>query len=95
MFILDSLLINGISFVLDKVRTVAEEELDNPETLRHQLLEAQLDYEEGRIDANTFAEIEADLLARIREFKANEQVGGIADANSFEKIEVDFDDDGS
>jgi Gas vesicle protein G len=95
VFILDSLLINGISFVLDKVRSVAEQELDNPETLHHQLLEAQLDYEEGRIDEDTFARIEADLLARMRELKPNEQVGGIADATSFEDIEVDFDEHGS
>ena len=90
MFILDTLLINGISFVLDKVRTVAEQELDNPETLHHHLMEAQLDFEEGRIDEDTFAQIQDDILARIRELKASEQTGGIADASSFEDIEVDF-----
>jgi gas vesicle protein GvpG len=93
MFILDTLLINGISFVLDKVRTVAEQELDNPETLHQHLMEAQLDYEEGRIDEDTFAQIEDDILARLREVKATESTGGIADASSFEEIEVDFDHD--
>ena len=95
MFILDSLLINGISFVLDKVRTVAEQELDNPETLHHHLMEAQLDFEEGRIDEETFAQIQDDILARMRELKAAEPTGGIADANSFQDIEVDFDHDES
>lgn len=95
MFILDSLLINGIGFVLDKIRTVAEQELDNPETLHHQLLEAQLDFEEGRIDEETFAAIQEDILARIRELKGSGQSGGLADGTSFEDIEVGFEDDGS
>ena len=59
MFILDSLLISGIKFALDKVREVAEQELDNPEMLHQQLLEAQMQLEEGAIDEATFAEIEA------------------------------------
>ena len=43
MFILDSLLIGGIKFALEKVLAVAEQELDNPEDLHQQLLEAQMD----------------------------------------------------
>jgi len=31
MFLLDSLLIGGIQYVLDKVATVAEQELNDPE----------------------------------------------------------------
>jgi hypothetical protein len=45
MFILDSLLFNGIKFALDQVRQVAEQEMDNPEALQQQLLEAQLHLE--------------------------------------------------
>ena len=93
MFILDSLLINGISFVLDKVREVAEQQLDNPEVLQQQLLEAQLQLEEGTIDEATFAEIERDLFARIRELKRAEPVGGIADASGFDEVEVEIVDD--
>lgn len=95
MFILDSLLIGGIKFALEKVRDVVEQELDNPETLHHHLLEAQMDLDEGRIDQERFAEIEADLMARIRELKSAEQTGGIADASSFEDIEVEIADDES
>ena len=93
MFILDSLLIGGIRFVLDKVATVVDQELDNPATLHQHLLEAQMDLEEGRIDEATFAEIEADVLARIRELKASEQTGGIADATAFEEVEIEIADD--
>ena len=64
MFILDSLLINGIKFALDKVLQVAEQEMDNPETLQQQLLEAQMQLEEGTIDEETFAEIERDVFAQ-------------------------------
>ena len=91
MFLLDSLLIGGLRFVLDKVATVVDQELDNPEHLQQRLLEAQMDLEEGRLDAAAFAEIEADVLARMRELRSN-QVGGIADADSFEDIEIEVDD---
>jgi hypothetical protein len=93
VFILDSLLIGGIKFALEKVLAVAEQELDNPESLQHQLLEAQMDLEEGRIDEERFAEIEADVLARLRELRSDEPSGGIADANSFEDIEVEIAED--
>ena len=93
MFILDSLLINGISFVLDKVRQVAEQQLDNPEVLQQQLLEAQLQLEDGTIDEATFREIERDVFARLRELKGTEAAGGIADATSFEELEIEVVDD--
>jgi Gas vesicle protein G len=92
MFLLDSLLIGGLRFVLDKVATVVDQELDNPEHLQQRLLEAQMDLEEGRLDAAAFAEIEADVLARMRELRSNQQIGGIADADSFEDIEIEVDD---
>ena len=82
MFILDSLLINGIKFALDKVPQVVDQEMDNPEALQQQLLEAQMQLEEGTIDEETFAEIERDIFARIREMKGNEVSGGIADASA-------------
>ena len=72
MFILDSLLINGIKFALEKVVQVAEQEIDNPEALQQQLLEAQMQLEDGTIDEATFAEIEADVFARIRELKGDD-----------------------
>ena len=50
MFLLDSLLINGISFVLDKVATIADAELNDPERQRERLLEAQMKLESGEID---------------------------------------------
>ena len=95
MFILDSLLIGGIKFALDKVATVGDQEMNNPETYHQRLMEAQMDLEEGRIDEATFAQIEEDALARIRELKQNEEIGGIADADSFDDIQVEIHDEHS
>ena len=47
----------------------------------------------GAIDEATFAKIEEDVLARIRELKENEQTGGIADATAFDDIEIEIPDD--
>jgi hypothetical protein len=93
MFILDSLLINGIKFALDKVLQVAEQELENPEGLQQRLLEAQLQLEEGEIDEAAFAQIEADVFTRLREMKSDEARGGVADASAFDQIEVDVNDE--
>ena len=73
MFLLDSLLVNGIQFVLDKLATVADNELNDPQHQQERLLEAQLKLESGEIDEKTFAGIEADVFARIREIKARTQ----------------------
>jgi hypothetical protein len=92
VFILDSLLINGIKFALDKVAQVVDQELDNPERLQEQLLEAQMQLEDGTIDEETFAAIERDVFARMREMKGD-AAGGIADARSFDDIAVEIADD--
>ena len=73
MFILDSLLIGSLRFVLDKVVAAAEAELSDDTTLRDRLLEAQMRLELGEISDDEFAEIERDVLARIREIKRPQQ----------------------
>ena len=80
MFVLDSLLVGGLRFVLDKIATVAYQELHNEDALRERLLEAQLRLELGEIDEQAFAAVEKDVLDRVREIKAREQgEGAIAD----------------
>jgi|SRR4029079_9238682 len=69
MFILDSLLVGSLRFVLDKIVAAAEAELDDDSSLRERLLEAQMQLELGEISESAFAEIERDVLARIREIK--------------------------
>jgi hypothetical protein len=69
MFILDSLLVGGLRFVLDKVAAAAEAELNDDSVLREQLLEAQMRLELGEISDAEFADIERGILARLREIK--------------------------
>ena len=73
MFILDSLLIGSLRFVLDKVVAAAEAEAQDDSALRDQLLEAQMRLELGEITDKQFAKIERDVLARIREIKRPQQ----------------------
>ena len=72
MFILDSLLIGGLRFVLDKIVAAAEAELKDDSALREQLLEAQMRLELGEIDEAQFKAIESDVLARMREIKSQQ-----------------------
>jgi Gas vesicle protein G len=73
LFILDSLLIGSIRFVLDKVIAAAETEMQDDSVLREQLLEAQMRLELGELTDEEFAEIEQDVLTRIREIKGRQQ----------------------
>ncbi len=73
MFILDSLLIGSLRFVLDKVVAAAEAEMNDDSALRDQLLEAQMRLELGEISEDEFAAIERDVLAAIREIKRPQQ----------------------
>jgi len=76
MFILDTLLIGSLRFVLDKVVAAAEAEMQDDSALREQLLEAQMQLELGEISDEEFAATERDILARIREIKG-QQSGAI------------------
>jgi hypothetical protein len=73
MFILDSLLIGSIRFVLDKVIAAAETELQDDSALRDRLLEAQMRLELGEITDEEFSDIERDVLKAIREIKGGQQ----------------------
>src|SRR5437762_12606332 len=73
MFILDTLLIGSLRFVLDKVVAAAEAEMNDDTALREQLLEAQMRLELGEISDDEFKDIERDVLARIREIKGQQQ----------------------
>jgi Gas vesicle protein G len=74
VFILDSLMISGLRWVLDTVSTAADAEMNDDAALRERLMEAAMRRESGELSAEEFADLEADLLARIREIK--ERQGG-------------------
>jgi hypothetical protein len=75
MFLLDTLLVGSLRFVLDKVAAAAEAELNDESSLREQLLEAQMRLDLGEIDDREFADIERDVLDRIREIKGSRDGG--------------------
>jgi hypothetical protein len=73
MFILDSLLIGSLRFVLDKVVQAAEAEMNDDSALRDQLLEAQMRLELGEITEDEFVKIERDVITAIRKIKGGRQ----------------------
>jgi len=75
MFILDSLLIGSLRFVLDKIAAAAEAESEDGSALREQLLEAQMRLELGELSDVEFAETERGILARLRELRADQPAG--------------------
>jgi hypothetical protein len=75
MFILDSLLIGSLRFVLDKIVAAAEAESQDDSALREQLLEAQMRLELGEISDAEFGDIERRILAEIRERRGARQDG--------------------
>ena len=97
MFLLDSLLVGGLRYVLDKVAAVADQELNNPEGQRERLLEAQLQLENGDLSEQEFAAIEADVFDRIREIKARTQAGGtvVDEDHRIAGVEITVDDESS
>ena len=92
MFILDSLLIGSIRFVLDKVAAAAETELNDDTALREQLLAAQMRVELGEMTEEEFAVFEEDIVARIREIKERQRGGEAASSHGDYRITgVDID----
>jgi len=75
VLIIDSLLISGVRFVLDKVAAAVDTELNDDSVLRERLLEAQMRLELGDLTQQEFDELEADILVRIREIKARQRGG--------------------
>jgi hypothetical protein len=76
VFLLDSLMISGLRWVMNTVVTAAEAEMNDDTALREQLLDAEMRRETGEISDQEFEELEADLLARIREIKERREGGG-------------------
>jgi hypothetical protein len=65
VFILDSLLIDGLGFVFDKIRVAAEAERDDDSHLREALAEGQARLEAGELSEPEYAELERDILSRL------------------------------
>lgn len=93
MIVLDSLLLGGIRFVLDKIATAVDEEMNDEGSLREELLAAQMRVELGEMDEAEFAELERDVLARLREIRdaqRGEASGAVSLGSGGFEVDVTF-----
>lgn len=67
MLIVDSLIIGGVRFVLNKLIEAVGAEMYDESSLREELLAAQMKLELGEIDEEEFAAIEEAVLRGLRE----------------------------
>ena len=63
----------GMKFIFNQLADLADQELDDETVLREDLLLLQVQYEEGDIDDDEYAEREAALMVRLREVKARKR----------------------
>jgi hypothetical protein len=75
VFILDSLLIDGLGFVFDKIRVAADAEQDDEGRLREALLEGQTRLESGDMSEDDYATLERDVLERLGAARRRRQGG--------------------
>jgi Gas vesicle protein G len=75
VLIIDSLIISGVRFVLDKVVAAVDTELNDDTVLRERLLDAQMRVELGEMSQDEFDALEAEIVARIREIKERQRSG--------------------
>jgi Gas vesicle protein G len=73
VIILDTLLVGGIKFVLRKIVDAVESQMNDDSVLHEELLAAQMRLELGEITQEEFAEVEADILARLREIRERQR----------------------
>ena len=72
------MLIGGLRFVFDKIAAAVDTELNDDTSVREHLLAAQMRLELGEINQDEFDQLEADLLARLREIRDRRQGAGAA-----------------
>lgn len=90
MFILDNLLIGGLSFVFDKIASAVDAERDDSASIKEEILALQMQLELGEITDEEFVEIERDLLDRLRALRQDRPAGAVSlDRGGFE-VDVSF-----
>jgi hypothetical protein len=89
VFILDTLFIGGIKFVLRRVAEAVDAEMNDVDTLRQELLAAQMRVELGEMTEAEFAALEAEVLARLREIReAQEAEAGASGGMQITGIDI-------
>lgn len=93
MIILDTLVIGGLKFVLRRIAEAVDAQLNDVDTLREELLAAQMRLELGELSAEDFARLERDLLARMREIRERQAAGETSGPVRITGIDVSVADD--
>ena len=73
MLIVDTLVIGGLKFVLRRLVEAVDAQMNDAEVIREDLLAAQMRLELGDLTPQAFADVERELLARLRELREREQ----------------------
>ncbi len=73
MFILDTLLVGSLRFVLDKLAAAVDRELNDDEALRAPLLAAQMRVARGEMSPPDIQRVGEEILARLREIRERRQ----------------------
>jgi hypothetical protein len=91
VFVLDTLFIGGIKFVLRRLAEAVDSELNNVDNLRQELLAAQMRLELGEMTEAEFSALETEVLARMREIReAQEAEAGASGPARITGIDVSF-----
>jgi hypothetical protein len=96
MLIVDSLIIQGVKFVLTRLAEAVEAEMYDESHLREELLAAQMKLELGEIDDAEFAAIEESVLRGLREIGERKKGGAAAEPKraggkfAIESVDTDF-----
>jgi len=91
MFLLDSLLIDGLKFVMGKLLEIAEAELSDDSVLQERLLDAQMRLEMGELSGDEFTAIEQDVFARLREVRGGHSgaISMTSSGSAVTSVEID------
>lgn len=73
MLIVDSLIVSGVRFVLERLAEAVYAELYDETSLREELLAAQMKLELGEISEDEFAQIERQVLSAMREVRVRRE----------------------
>jgi hypothetical protein len=90
VLIVDDLLMGGFRFVLNRLIEAVDAERNDDKVYREELLAAQMRLELGEISETEFGEIEADLLAKIREVRDRHGVSAPTAAEGYSLAGVEI-----
>ena len=88
MLLVDTMILSGLRWILGTIGQAAAAELDDDTPLREALLEAGLRLQQGEITEEEYAQVEAIVLARMREIRERRQASA-GDAASVGTIAVE------